>query len=69
MCRYLDMKAARGKGLKVDWGDKANMPCKPNFVGTKEIKSTIEGVVDYIDWNPFFQVKMTMSQWRAYVPL
>jgi len=55
--KYLDMAQARAKGVKVDWSDKANVPLKPNFVGTKALTEIrIEDVVDYIDWNPFFQV-------------
>lgn len=42
--------------MQIDWQDEANKPVTPNMLGTKVIKDiAIEDVVDYIDWNPFFQ--------------
>lgn len=42
---------------QIDWTDPANKPVVPKFLGTKVFKEIpIEDVVDYIDWNPFFQV-------------
>jgi 5-methyltetrahydrofolate--homocysteine methyltransferase len=41
----------------VDWQDPANQPTQPKLLGAKVITEfPIEQVVDYIDWNPFFQV-------------
>lgn len=46
-----------GGVLQIDWTDPANKPVVPQFLGTKVFKEIpIEDVVDYIDWNPFFQV-------------
>lgn len=41
----------------MDWSDPANAPVKPKVLGVKVFENyPIEEVVDYIDWNPFFQV-------------
>jgi 5-methyltetrahydrofolate--homocysteine methyltransferase len=41
----------------VDWSLEENKPVRPALLGTKVFESfPIEDVVDYIDWNPFFQV-------------
>lgn len=46
-----------GRRVQIDWADEANKPAVPKMLGTKVFKSIpIESVVDYIDWNPFFQV-------------
>lgn len=43
--------------LQVDWKAEENRPVKPNLLGTKAYKNyAVKDVVDYIDWNPFFQV-------------
>lgn len=41
----------------MDWTDPVNKPVRPNLLGNKVINDfPIQDVVDYIDWNPFFQV-------------
>ena len=43
--------------LQVEWKAEENRPVKPQLLGTKVFKDYAVGdVVDYIDWNPFFQV-------------
>jgi len=55
--RYLTLAQAQAKKFQVDWSDPANAPVRPALLGTKAFESyPIEDVVDYIDWNPFFQV-------------
>jgi 5-methyltetrahydrofolate--homocysteine methyltransferase len=55
---YLDLDKARAKGPKIDWKDPANAPCAPKLLGTKAWTDfPIEEVIDYIDWNPFFQAR------------
>jgi cobalamin-dependent methionine synthase I len=55
--RYLTLAQAQAKAFVVDWKDPINKPIKPSFIGTKAFKSfPIQDVVEYIDWNPFFQV-------------
>ena len=57
--RYLSLADARSKALKVDWQDPGNKPAQPKLLGAKVIREfPIEQVVDYIDWNPFFQVRL-----------
>lgn len=56
-CRYLTLAQAQAKAFVVDWKDPINKPVVPKIIGTKAFASfPIEDVVDYIDWNPFFQV-------------
>jgi len=55
--KYLSLPDARSKGMQVDWKSAENAPVKPKVIGTKAfIDFPIEEVLDYIDWNPFFQV-------------
>lgn len=55
--RYLTLAQAQAKALQVDWADPINKPVTPKVLGTKAFNAyPIEDVVDYIDWNPFFQV-------------
>lgn len=44
--------------LQTNWTAAENVPVKPKLIGTKTfIDFPIEDVVDYIDWNPFFQAR------------
>jgi len=46
----------------VDWKAEENRPVTPRLLGTQVYKEyDVKDVVDYIDWNPFFQVS-TSSQ-------
>jgi 5-methyltetrahydrofolate--homocysteine methyltransferase len=55
--KFLDLKTARSKMLKIDWKDPTLQPCKPKLIGKKVFKDfPIEDVVHAIDWTPFFQV-------------
>ncbi|PNW81543.1 hypothetical protein CHLRE_06g250902v5 [Chlamydomonas reinhardtii] len=55
--KYLSLADARKRALAVDWKDPVNQPVKPKVLGNKVIRAfPIEDVLDYIDWNPFFQV-------------
>ncbi|KAF5838931.1 vitamin B12 dependent methionine synthase [Dunaliella salina] len=55
--KYLSLAEAQSKALKVDWSDPVNKPVQPKMLGTKVLMEyPIEEVIDYIDWNPFFQV-------------
>ena len=52
-----DLAPAKAKALKVDWKDPINRPAKPKVMGNKTLlEFPISDVVEYIDWNPFFQV-------------
>lgn len=43
--------------LQVDWKSEENRPVKPKLLGTKVYKDyAVKDILDYIDWNPFFQV-------------
>jgi 5-methyltetrahydrofolate--homocysteine methyltransferase len=58
-CRYLSLSQAQSKIMQVNWSDPINKPVRPAVLGTEVFKSyPIEEVVDYIDWNPFFQVNL-----------
>lgn len=42
---------------QVDWKAEENRPVTPRLLGTQVYKEyDVKDVVDYIDWNPFFQV-------------
>jgi hypothetical protein len=65
-CRYLTLAQAQAKALRVDWSDPINKPVRPSLLGAKSFMSfPIEEVLDYIDWNPFFQVKPRRHVLRA----
>ena len=43
--------------VQVDWKSEENRPVKPKLLGTKVYKEyDVKDILDYIDWNPFFQV-------------
>ena len=48
----LSIDAARENGLHLDW--ESTPAPKPNFVGEKAVEATLEDVLPYIDWTPFF---------------
>jgi hypothetical protein len=59
--------------LQIDWEDPANKPVTPKTLGVKVVRDIcIESVVDYIDWNPFFQARacciptvvLLVTMWR-----
>ncbi|CAD7704532.1 unnamed protein product [Ostreobium quekettii] len=55
--RYLTLDEARKQKVQVDWSHPDNQPVKPTLLGTKVLKDfPLKDVLDYIDWNPFFQV-------------
>ncbi|KAL0041777.1 hypothetical protein WJX79_004152 [Trebouxia sp. C0005] len=54
--KYLTIDQVRAKGLQVDWKAEENRPVTPRLLGTQVYKEyDVKDVVDYIDWNPFFQ--------------
>lgn len=56
--RYLALAEARTKAPRIDWSDPANAPVKPAVLGSKLYADySIEEVLPYIDWNPFFQAR------------
>jgi len=50
---YLPITEARKNKLQLDW--ESFKPVKPNFIGTKTIEVSLDTLVDFIDWTPFFQ--------------
>ncbi|KAK9815486.1 hypothetical protein WJX72_004510 [[Myrmecia] bisecta] len=55
--KYQTLEHIQAHSLQVDWKAEENRPVKPNHLGLKVFdKYPLEDVVDYIDWNPFFQV-------------
>mmetsp|Transcript_69181 Transcript_69181/g.156889 ORF Transcript_69181/g.156889 Transcript_69181/m.156889 type:complete len:1274 (+) Transcript_69181:67-3888(+) len=52
--KWKTLTQAQGMKPKMDW---SKVPPKPNFIGNLCIKDySIEEIVEYIDWTPFFQV-------------
>ncbi|GAX83119.1 hypothetical protein CEUSTIGMA_g10545.t1 [Chlamydomonas eustigma] len=55
--KYISLAAAQSKSLKVDWKAEINHPVIPKLLGNKVIlEFPIQDLIEYIDWNPFFQV-------------
>jgi 5-methyltetrahydrofolate--homocysteine methyltransferase len=57
--RYLTISQARATAEKaaVDFSSPEHLPVTPKFCGVKALVDVpIADVIDYIDWNPFFQV-------------
>ena len=53
---YISLEKARERRLRIDWAarDEAPVvPAKPGITVTNE--DTVESVIPFIDWNPFFQ--------------
>jgi len=48
----LPLEAARANAWSYDW--EAYTPPKPSFLGTKSLSPSVEDLVSYIDWTPFF---------------
>jgi 5-methyltetrahydrofolate--homocysteine methyltransferase len=54
--KYVPLAKARTRGLQVSWKEQ-KAPTRPSFIGTRVFKQqSLEGLLPYIDWNPFFQV-------------
>lgn len=50
---YLSIEKARENKFKINWNTEQIK--KPNFIGKKQVNATIEQLVPYIDWTPFFR--------------
>jgi 5-methyltetrahydrofolate--homocysteine methyltransferase len=56
--KYFTLAQARATAKKeaVDFSVAPNIPVTPKFLGFKALKDIpIADVMDFIDWNPFFQ--------------
>lgn len=51
---YLSLAHATNRGLKIDFANTPPAPA-PRKLGSTVITKSIEDVIPYIDWNPFFQ--------------
>lgn len=62
---YLVFEKAQSKGLKIDFAKRppAPAPLKPGVTVTTG-KYELDDVLEYIDWNPFFQVCLGVSSFR-----
>ena len=54
--KYLTLQKARATVKPVDFTAAPNVPVTPKFCGAKAMEVSIDDVLPYIDWNPFFQV-------------
>jgi len=50
---YLSITEARKNKLQLDWENFTLV--KPSFIGTKTVEVSLDTLVDFIDWTPFFQ--------------
>jgi 5-methyltetrahydrofolate--homocysteine methyltransferase len=60
--KYLSLEKARKQALRVDWYKKAEklgrgteLPWTPAALGVMPVEQSIESLIPFIDWNPFFQ--------------
>jgi len=60
---FLSIEEARKNKLQLDWNNFE--PVKPNFVGTKIIKTELSDLVDFIDWTPFFNSWQLFGKYPA----
>ena len=51
--KYLSIDQARTNKFKIDWSEQQTQ--KPNFLGVKKIEVSLDKLLPYIDWTPFFQ--------------
>ncbi|WP_224483905.1 methionine synthase [Robertkochia aurantiaca] len=51
--KFHDLKTARANKISLDWEEFE--PAKPAFTGVKEVTVSINDLLDYIDWTPFFR--------------
>ena len=51
--KYLSIDQARANKFKIDWNE--HQSPKPNFLGVKKIEVSLDKLLPYIDWTPFFQ--------------
>ncbi|NNJ70390.1 MAG: methionine synthase, partial [Kiritimatiellales bacterium] len=49
---FMPLEKARANELSLDW--KNYTPPKPDFLGLREFSVSVEELVPYIDWTPFF---------------
>ena len=49
---YLPIEKARSNALSLDW--KGYLPPSPDFLGTQSVEVSVEELLPYIDWTPFF---------------
>ncbi len=49
---FLPLEQARDNKLQLDW--KNYVPPSPDFLGIKPVEVSVEDLVPYIDWTPFF---------------
>ena len=53
--RYVSLETARNNKLILDWASFEAV--KPTFIGTRSFRKVpLQELVEFIDWNPFFQV-------------
>ncbi len=55
---FLSIEEARKNKLQLDWDNYT--PVKPNRIGTQTVSVSLDELVDFIDWTPFF------NSWELY---
>ena len=50
---FLSIDDARKNKIQLDWEN--YQPKTPNFIGAKKVQVSIEELLDYVDWTPFFR--------------
>lgn len=60
---YLTIEKARANKLQLDWNQFEAK--KPNFIGVKTVEVSLQELVPYIDWTPFFQSWQLFGKYPA----
>jgi 5-methyltetrahydrofolate--homocysteine methyltransferase len=60
---FLTIEQARANKLRLDWD--AFVPVKPKYQGVKTIEPSLEELVHYIDWTPFFRTWQLFGKYPA----
>ena len=50
---FLTIAQARANKFALEW--ESYQPVKPNFLGVQEIEVSVENLLPFVDWTPFFQ--------------
>lgn len=51
---FLTLEKSRSLKLKTNWKLEENIPKEPSFIGKKVLNFSIQELIPWIDWNPFF---------------
>ena len=51
--RFVSLEETRKRKPKITW-ERTTMTTKPSVLGVQNVSATVEELLPYIDWDPFF---------------